>query len=148
MVDWCELKYLFDLVELPIDSEKFRSAVESYGLICDLVSGSEYWESVGAGIAVEVEAGRIDTIFLFGNGKDDFASYKGPLPLGLSFSANRDEVRNAFGTPTETGKPMRINETIRHSGWDIFQDKAGRNLHVTYSADTGLVDLITLSRGR
>ena len=145
MTQWPQFQYLFALIGTGESSAAFLEARRRFGLQRDTVRESAYWEAPTRGIAFSLEQGRIDTVFLFGNGKDGFDDFCGALIPGLSFGSTKEQIRDAIGDPMDTGEALELGEAIRHGGWDAYV-LGTKRLHLTYAADTMRLTLITLSR--
>lgn len=62
-----------------------------------------------AGIQIRhSEAGEIEDIYLFSEGKDRFAQFKGELCGGLTFSSTARQVKLVFGEPQWSRPPREI----------------------------------------
>jgi len=68
---------MLDVLGRAEESARFRAVRSWFGLVRAEASGAVYWESEARGVAFTLEEGIVDTVFLFGNGKDDFQTYEG-----------------------------------------------------------------------
>ena len=112
-----------------------QAIICEHGLVPEEAHGATYWEASAFGITVRSENGIVDTVFLHGDGKDDFAEYQGPLPTGLEFGCDRSVVRTLGGAPT-------WSSTGAHD-WDRY-DLDEAYVHFTYEGEPRGVSMITL----
>jgi len=100
-----------------------------------------YYENPNEGLSFLCENGKVDQIFLFSNGKDDFSQYKGALPGGLKFESGKEDVNRSFGEAMFSGRYQLYEE--EKGFWDKyeFQNFA---IHFTYNGLSTKIDLITL----
>lgn len=104
----------------------------------DLPNTEVWYEFEGHGVEVICDdANRIRTIFLRrGDGETLF-----DVPFFLS----RREVLVRFGTPSESGDPVRLAKLGEHGAWDRFT-RPNASIHFQYRADRDEIDMITLMR--
>ncbi len=107
------------------------------------LAGRLYYEDKSFGIAVMVEDGLVESVFLFAEGREEFSGYPLALPSGLAFGMDRDEVRGLVGVPTTSRPPNLPNPPEATGGWDAFVEQ-DLKLHVTYHAVSKRLDLVTL----
>lgn len=117
------------------DSDAVRDLIVLHGLVPDEVHGTTYWEATAFGIALRSEGGIVDTVFLYGQGKDDFAEYQGQLPIGIELGCDRSVVRRYAGTPTRWSSGTYE--------WDRYEAE-GTYVHFMYEGKPLGVSLITL----
>jgi hypothetical protein len=105
-------------------------------------------ESTSHGVALCLDdRGAVNTVFLFGNGKDDFGEYRGALLGDLTFRHGRTEVRRVHGEPTRSADATTAAQGgYQHGGWDRY-DLSTHVLHFSYQRDLGLIELVTLMVG-
>jgi len=86
----------------PLTSAPVQDLIARFRLV-ENVENPGHLNSPSLGIALRLDDLRaVDTVFLFGNGKDDFHEYRGPLPGALTFRHGRTEVRRVYGEPTSS----------------------------------------------
>ena len=116
-------------------SDAVRAVIDLHGLVSDEVHGTTYWEATAFGIVLRSENDVVDTVFLYGQGKEDFAEYQGRLPSGIEFGCDRSAVRRYAGVPTRSSSGAHE--------WDRY-DAEGRYVHFMYEGNPLGVSLITL----
>ena len=138
------VQHLLDVLGASESGQAFLDMQRRFGLVRDEMSGTPYWESDANGIAFEVEDGTIDTVFLFGNGKDGFETYSAGLVAGLTFASSRADVRAALGEPVQSEGPQHLATDVHNGGWDKFAiDRYF--FHFTYAARDGVLELLTMT---
>ena len=135
---------LIRVLGAPRNAAPVQDLVQRFRLAED-TSNPGHWESAQFGIALYLDTeGTVVTVFLFGNGKDDFHEYRGPLPGEITFRSGRTDVRRVLGEPTRSANASTIAEgPPRHGGWDRY-DLATHVLHFSYQRDLGVIELVTL----
>jgi hypothetical protein len=105
----------------PLNAAPVQHLLERFRLVED-ASNPGHWESPSLGIALYLDdRGAVNTVFLFGNGKDDFREYRGSLPGDLTFRHGRTDVRRVCGEPTRSADPTTVAEGgYQHGGWDRY----------------------------
>lgn len=107
------------------------------------LAGRIYYEDKSFGIAVMMEDGLVESVFLFAEGREDFSGYPLTLPSGLAFGMDGDDVRELLGAPTTSRPPDLPNPPEAKGGWDAFVEQ-DLKLHVTYHPVSKRLDLVTL----
>ena len=135
---------LIRVLGAPRTAPPVQDLVQRFRLVED-ASNPGHWESPQFGIALYCNAdGTVGTVFLFGNGKDDFHEYRGPLPGDITFRSGRTDVRRVCGEPTTSANASTVAEGLpRHGGWDRY-DLPTHVLHFSYERDLGVIELVTL----
>ena len=87
---------------------------------------------------------RVETVHLYGVEMDGFSRYRGALPNGLAWAMSRDEVQQAWGSPSERGEAQNIPGLGQYPAWDAFQ-RNGVRIHLQYKLEGTGISLITLS---
>jgi hypothetical protein len=128
----------------PVTAEHVKDLVQRFRLVQD-ASSPRYWESPLFGVSLLLEEdGAVGSVFLFGNGKDDFREYRGALPGELTFRSGRSDVRRVCGEPTWSANASTVADgPPRHGGWDRY-DFPTHNLHFSYERDLGVIELVTV----
>jgi len=128
----------------PLNAEAVQMLVERFRLVED-PNQRGHWESSKLGIAVYLDerASYVESVFLFGNGKDDFHEYRGRLPGDLTFRHGRTDVRRVWGEPTRSADAAAIAGNYGHWDWDRY-DLPTHVLHFSYERDVGIIELVTL----
>ena len=128
----------------PLGAALVQDLIERFRLVED-ASSPGHWESPSLGIALYLDDHRaVTTVFLFGNGKDDFREYRGSLPGDLTFRHGRTDVRRICGEPTRSANATTVAEGgYGHGGWDRY-DLPTHGLHFSYERDVGVIELVTL----
>ena len=121
------------------ESDVVRALIDLHGLVPDEVDGTTYWEATAFGIALRSEDDVVDTVFLYGQGKDDCAEYQGRLPTGIAFACDRAAVRRYAGMPTRCSSGAHE--------WDRY-DAEGKYVHFMYEGNPLGVSLITIGLAR
>ncbi|WP_447927010.1 hypothetical protein [Vreelandella sp. EE27] len=80
-------------------------------------------------------------VFLYGEGKDGYTQFNGKLPIGLSFSANQEDIKTMLGNPSWNRK--RSDGSVAAERWDNIADY---RVHITYTKPTSKPVLISLSK--
>lgn len=132
---WDAFDRLMRTLGLREDSDVVRAVIDLHGLVPDEIDGTTYWEATAFGIALRSEESVVDTVFLYGQGKDDFADYQGRMPTGIELGCDRTTVRRYAGMPTRSS-------TGAHE-WDRY-DGEGTYVHFMYEGAPLGVSLITL----
>jgi len=135
---------LIRVIGAPVTAAPVQDLIARFRLVED-ASSPGHLNSPLSGIAFYLNERRaVETVFLFGNGKDDFREYRGALPGDLTFRHGRSEVRRVFGEPTSSANATRLAEGgYQHGGWDRY-DLPKHTLHFSYERGTGVIELVTL----
>lgn len=127
-------------LELRLPSGEYRAYIErpelgvSFVFTDEAVFLGENNQSVGVG-------GLYFTgIFLYADGKEQYAQFSGHIPKGLSFTVDRDGVIKNLGEPSWCRK--RSDGSVAADRWDSI---ANYRLHITYSTETNTPALISIS---
>jgi hypothetical protein len=91
------------------------------------------------GYEVDHKKGRIETIFVYLRGKDDYSPFRGELSRGLLVEDSREEVLAKLGEPTRSGY---ADSTARWP-WDRY-DSERLCLHITYGESGNGLRMLTL----
>src|SRR6185436_20961927 len=128
----------------PLTSAPVQDLIARFRLV-ENVENPGHLNSPSLGIALRLDDLRaVDTVFLFGNGKDDFHEYRGPLPGALTFRHGRTEVRRVYGEPTSSENATTVAQGgYQHGGWDRY-DLSTHVLHFSYQRAVGVIELVTL----
>jgi len=86
----------------------------------------------------------IGAVQLHAPGHEGFSGYPGPLPGGLTFDMDRDDVRNALGAPDRHGEEGAVLLLGKKPAWDSFALN-GHRLHVEYAFGGRGIQLVTLT---
>lgn len=71
----------------------------------EVMGESNYLNARDAGISFALNKKlKVDAIFLYADGVEDFKQYQEALPGGLSFDMSRAQVRKALGEPSFSGE--------------------------------------------
>jgi hypothetical protein len=132
----------------PLTAAPVQDLIARFRLV-ENPSSPEHFNSPSLGIALRVDDRRaVDTVFLFGNGKDDFREYRGSLPGALTFRHGRSEVRRVYGEPTSSANATTAAQGgYQHGGWDRY-DLPTHVLHFSYERAVGVIELVTLMAAR
>src|SRR5437868_4072808 len=94
----------------PLTAAPVQDLVERFRLVED-ASNPGKWESPVLGIALYLDDhAAVNTVFLFGNGKDDFREYRGSLAGDLTFRHGRTDVWRVCGEPTKSARATTVTE--------------------------------------
>ncbi len=140
---WAALEYLLRIVGQPASGVDAVELIRRYSMTeDDTTSAGAYWEAPDAGIALLVDNGIVESIFLHAEGKDGFAQYQGHLPECITFRLSRERVRASLGAPDKASGPVDV-AGLSHGGWDRFEVTTGV-VHLTYAEGGWSISLITL----
>jgi hypothetical protein len=140
---------LIRVLGAPLSGAPVQDLIQRFRLAED-ASNPGHWESPLLGIALYLGQDRaaVETVFLFGNGKDDFREYRGALPGDLTFRHGRTDVRRVCGEPTRWADASTVADGgYQHGGWDRY-DRPTHVLHFSYERDVGVIELVTLMVAR
>lgn len=104
---------------------------------------TEHFCGKKAGYEILAESGRVNTVFLYVEKADGFATFPGPLPYQIPGEANRAEVRRLLGKPEKSGKAFKDNILGPQRTWDRFALDSIR-VHIEYSDAELRVSFVTL----
>jgi len=102
--------------------------------IC-LVFEDETWKT--RGIVSPQGPMKLAAIHFYSAGKDNYSSFLGKLPEGITFNQTSEQIAKTLGPRARTG-----GDGVGTPFWDRF-DRQGYSIHVTYRND-GTVELVTL----
>jgi len=106
--------------------------------------GAAHWYDSESGFSMRTsENGIVDTVFLYGRGKDDFAQYPGDLDSRTEFGMTPAEVRACSGEPSTSGLPGRTMLGA-HGGWDRY-DYPTYSIHYSYRHPDQQMELVTIT---
>jgi hypothetical protein len=108
------------------------------------IEGETYFSFKDAGISLLRDPGGLLTaIHLYLVAGNGFRPYRGPLPLAVSDSAGRSEIRALLGAPAAVGEAGRVGYLGATPSWDrySFPDFTA---HFQYSAPGDKLGLVTL----
>jgi hypothetical protein len=86
---------------------------------------------------------KIDAIFLYAQGVEDFAAYDGALPAGRSFSNTREDVRAALGEPSFSGEAGGAGIMAIDYSFDRFENDH-HYIRFEYTAEASGIRLVTI----
>lgn len=87
---------------------RFRAEVEEFEADEGLPP-RYYLSAESEGIQIQhSESGRVQVIFLYGEGESGFSQYRGPLIAGLTFNSSSSEIRKALGEPKFYAPPQTV----------------------------------------
>ena len=90
------------------------------------------------------ESLRIDTIFLYAEGRDGYRQYSGQLPHGLRFDFDQQASRSVLGQPGASGGGDEIPVYGVAAPWDTYNHPT-HSVHVEFGERGGRISLVTLS---
>lgn len=106
--------------------------------------GETYYEFHQRGVSLLFGTdGTLSAIFLYGRNNEGFEAYEGLLPLGLTFSLSRDEVRQVLGEPSKTGEGRSILNAGEIHPWERY-DLPEAIVHARYTENENEITLVTL----
>lgn len=105
------------------------------------------YRSAGLELSFGREDGRLETIFFHAPGHEGFIGFTSPLPLGLDFLADPDDVNGLLGQPSASGGGQASKVFSRRvvPPWSVYRLPT-YVLHVQYSPDRDRVVLVTIRR--
>jgi hypothetical protein len=105
---------------------------------------SKYLNAPDAGISFALTKKlKVESIFLYAEGIENFSQYDDALPGGLSFAQSRKKVRKALGDPVFSGEVGGIGLMAIDFSFDRFESET-HYLRVTYVENDASIRLITL----
>lgn len=103
------------------------------------LSGIRSLSSREHGYEVAHRKGRIETVFVYLCGRDDYSPFQGRLEAGLSVSDTPEDVRRKLGPPTRSG----AGDTAGRWLWERY-DSETLCLHIGYGESGSGLRMITL----
>jgi hypothetical protein len=105
-----------------------------------------YFSPSTLGIDVTIAGdGLTETIHIYSQSHHGRRGYDGPMPGGLSFGMNRQEVRRLLGNPIAHGGPVSSPLDPSKIYWDRWQ-RTGYHLHCEYPGDMSRIQMVTITR--
>jgi hypothetical protein len=105
---------------------------------------SKYLNAPDAGISFALTKKlKVESIFLYAKGIENFSQYDDALPGGLSFAQSRKHVRKALGDPVFSGEVGGIGLMAIDFSFDRYESET-HYLRVTYAENDVTIRLITL----
>jgi hypothetical protein len=118
----------------PLDDDAVRIALSRYSLRPD-ARGANY-QNNRAGVSIYVDKGKVVAAFVYSEGCQGFAKYKGSLPAGLTFECDRQAARSILGDPEDSGDGDSAADG--YTAWDRWV-LSGCRLRAAYDSATGRV---------
>ncbi len=87
--------------------------------------------------------GRVRALYIYGEGHDGYARYRGDLIHGLGLDSSQSEVRSTLGQPQRSGEARPDSFLGPQGGWDRFLID-GVCVNVQYAFDHPGISVVTL----
>jgi hypothetical protein len=118
-----------------LEAEPSRSTVEDRHYL--------NFEERGLSLATD-ETSRIESIFLYAEGRDGYRQYRGNMPHGLAFDVDREASRRMLGQPSDTGGGEAVPLYGTAAPWDLYSYPT-YSIHIEFGARGQCPSLVTLS---
>jgi len=97
---------------------------------------SDFWSWFDYGVSLSTERERVVAVFLYGERREGFEPYQGPLPLGLSYDLGEAEALERCGEPMVSSGSAGLC-------WHKFEVEFGY-LHLQFAPGGERIALVTL----
>ena len=103
-------------------------------------TGTKSWISKPAGMEVDSEetTDRVTDVFLHNDGYEGFRRYAGPIPHGITFDMNRDQVRRTMKSPpdySDQGGSLYDTWDLSDHRFIVNYEKSGRIRRISLTGD-------------
>ncbi len=127
-----------EALSLPIYAEKFDGAAIT------IMGESPYLDAKGAGIEFALNADHsVKAVHLYAQGIEDFAAYADPLPVGLTLTSSRADVRAALGEPALQMEPGGVGLMAIEFAFDRYE-AGDQYLRFEYMKGETAIRLVTV----